>query len=418
MKLLKEISYRYLAAALALFITSLPILYFGIQMLITETVDEELINKKIWVLEKLKSTSPEQIQELNPNISIQPNDKIEKEGIYSKDLLVVADNEIVPHRVLSTTLNFKGKNYHLHIKKSLVETDDLVVSVMLLLVFFLIVLLLSLYYVNKAVAKKIWKPFNQTLDALKNFRVDDANGLQLPQITITEFKTLNNSLLKLAETNTQLFNAQKTFTENAAHELQTPIAVILANIDLLLQQPELNANQASQIENISVASNKIKRLNKALLLLSKIENNAFLKVNAVNLNEVVKEQLSLREDFVLNKALKITFHNEVPFIINMNKDLADILINNLIGNAFRHSVKGGNILIKTRSESLIIANSAADGKLQPEKLFQRFQKQSDNPNSIGLGLEICNQICKISSIQLHYEFKNDSHYFTILKNGN
>ena len=266
---------------------------------------------------------------------------------------------------------------------------------------------------NKAVSKKIWKPFNLTLDTLKNFRVDNPNGMELPKVNITEFKELQYSILKLAETNTQLFKAQKTFTENAAHELQTPIAIILANIDLLLQQPDLNADQAMQIENIAIASNKIKRLNKALLLLSKIENNAFIEVSEVNLNEVTKESLKNFEDNISTKSLHLALNNENAFIININKDLAEILINNLIANAIRHTKRNGDIYIESNKEIFIITNSATNGSLQQEKLFQRFQKQSNHPNSLGLGLEICKQICKISGLQLEYEFKNEQHFFKI-----
>ncbi len=418
MKLLKEISYRYLIAAFTLLLLSLPLFYLGVQYVITETVDESLGHEKTWLLEKLKTISIPNLQEYNPSISIQKTDTFAKEKIITETLFVEADKEYVPHRVLETTFLINNNKYAIRIKRSLVETQDMIVSVMLLIVFFLLILLISLFYMNKAVSKKIWKPFNQTLEALKNFRVDKEGGIQLPAANITEFKELQNSIFKLAETNTQLFKTQKTFTENAAHELQTPIAIILANIDLLLQQPELNADQARQIENISIAGNKIKRLNKALLLLSKIENNTFLEVTAINLNEVARDQLSLREELEINKSFKINLKYEAPFIINMNKDLADILINNLIANAFRHSAPNANILIVSDKESFTIANSTKAGSLETEKLFQRFQKQSEDPNSLGLGLEICNQICKISGIQLHYEFKNDSHYFTILKNGN
>lgn len=415
MKLLKEISYRYLTAALVLFIISLPLLYLGLQRVITETVDEELIHQKEWVLQKLKSIAPEQIQDLNPNISIGKTNTTEKERIYSENLYVAADKEMVPHRVLNTSAAIHGTNYHISIKKSLVETDDVIASIMMLLALFLGIILFSLFYVNKALSKKIWKPFNQMLEALKNFRVDAEEEMQLPAANISEFKELQQSILKLAGTNTQLFKAQKTFTENAAHELQTPIAIILAHIDLLLQQPELNADQANHIENISMAANKMKRLNKALLLLSKIENKTYVERSNMNINEVAQQYIKTREDIVSNKGLILDLQWEASFIAKMNKDLAEILISNLIENAFRHTNNNGHVFIEAHQDSFIIANSANGDSLQSGKLFQRFQKQSNHPNSLGLGLEIARQICNISDMQLQYEFKNNTHSFTINK---
>lgn len=415
MKLLKEISFRYLAAALALFLVSLPLLYLGLQKVITETVDEELVHQKVWVIQKLKAVSPEQIQDLNPNIRIEKTSNPGEDRLYNENLYVAVDKEIVPHRILSTSTIVHGTVYLIYIKKSLIETDDVISSITWLLALFLFILLVSLYFVNTAVSKKIWTPFNQTLEALKNFRVDQGEAMQLPAANISEFKDLQYSILKLADTNTQLFKAQKTFTENAAHELQTPIAVILANIDLLLQQPGLNAEQASHIENISLAANKIKRLNKALLLLSKIENNAFITVSDTDLSNLAQEALHSREAIIKNKALTIAFSSRGPFTVNMNKDLGDILMGNLVWNAILHSANKSNIVIESSQENFIISNSDESGALERERIFQRFQKQTANPNSLGLGLEICRQICKVSGLELQYDFANGFHCFKLSK---
>ena len=415
MKLLKEISYRYLIAAITLFLLSLPLLYLGVQYIITETVDESLEHEKSWFLNKIKTAPTSELLDYNPNISFQKTDKLSKDQLTTETLFVEGDKEYVPHRVLRSTVELNNEKYIIHIKRSLVETQDMILSVMLVLVFFLVILLISLFYMNRAVSKKIWKPFNQTLESLKNFRVDDDKEMEILPVNITEFKELQNSILKLAKTNTQLFKAQKAFTENAAHELQTPIAVILANIDLMLQDPGLNAEQALHLENISLAGNKIKRLNKALLLLSRIENNSFVAVSKIDLNIITEESLKFREDIILSKDLQISKLLEAPFTVNMNKDLSEILIGNLIANAIRHSSAGGKILIESSKEHFTISNSALEGSLKEDKLFQRFQKQSNNPNSLGLGLEICRQICKISGLALQYEFLNDSHYFKIVK---
>lgn len=417
MKLLKEISYRYLIAAFTLLLLSLPLFYIGVQYVITETVDESLGHEKTWFLENLRTISIPNLQEYNPNISIQKTDTLAKDKFITETLFVEGDKEYVPHRVLETSVLINNIKYTIRIKRSLVETQDMIVSVMLLIVFFLLILLISLFYMNKAVSKKIWKPFNQTLEALKNFRVDEEKEMELPPVNITEFKELQNSILKLGKTNTQLFKSQKAFTENAAHELQTPIAVIMANIDLLLQEPDLNSEQASHLENISIAGNKIKRLNKALLLLSKIENNAFINSEEINLNIAAEESLKFREDIMLNKSLAVKFNFTAPFLVNMNKDLAEILMGNLLANAIRHSEDKGEIVLTGMAQSFSIANHASAGSLKEDKLFQRFQKQSNNPNSLGLGLEICRQICKISSLELRYEYLNNTHYFKILKSG-
>ena len=135
----------------------------------------------------------------------------------------------------------------------------------------------------------------------------------------------------------------------------------------------------------------------------------------MNVNEVAQQYIKTREDIVSNKGLILDLQWEASFIVKMNKDLAEILISNLIENAFRHTNNNGHVFIEAHQDSFIIANSANGDSLQSDKLFQRFQKQSNHPNSLGLGLEIARQICNISDMQLQYEFKNNTHSFTINK---
>ena len=286
---------------------------------------------------------------------------------------------------------------------------------MVLLVFILLVLFVSLYFVNNYLSKKIWRPFTQTIQAVNNFRVDKHEAIELPDSNITEFKDLQKSIHKLAETNTKLFNAQKTFTENAAHELQTPIAVITANVDLLFQQPELTAQQAFLLENINKAGSKIFRLNKALLLLSKIENKSFVETSKVDLTDIAITYLNFNEELIIAKNIKIEKITSSQFVVQMNKDLAEILVNNLLSNSIRHTPLNGKIIIDSEIDGFTISNTATSGPLQEDKLFQRFQKQSVSPDSLGLGLEIGKQICNISGLDLNYYFLDNMHQFKVFK---
>lgn len=73
------------------------------------------------------------------------------------------------------------------------------------------------------------------------------------------------------------YRVQKEFTENASHELQTPLAIFQSKLDLLLQQQELTESQAEIIQDLYQMTSRISRLNRNLLLLAKIDNAQFAK---------------------------------------------------------------------------------------------------------------------------------------------
>ena len=80
---------------------------------------------------------------------------------------------------------------------------------------------------------------------------------------------------------------QKQFVENASHEIQTPLAIIRSKLELLINQPALTAKNASLLEDITDATNRLSQMNKTLLLLSKIENNQFPEIEAVNVSQMI-----------------------------------------------------------------------------------------------------------------------------------
>lgn len=417
MKLVKEISWHFIMAAVISFFVAVPFLYLGLRYIIDSGVDAELLHQKQWIIHKLKSERPDDFTSFNNSISISKQQNLPNpDSLFSEDIYVEQDSDFVPHRVLITGAIVNGVSYAIRIQKSLLEKNDILFSVMALLVFIIFILFVSLYYVNQAVSKKIWKPFYSMIDSLSRFRVDKENLLTLQHSSVTEFKQLRSSLLKLAATNRKLFASQKTFTENASHELQTPIAVIRANIDLLIQAPELTSSQAASMENIQNAADKIARLNKALLLLARIENHSFEDVSEVNFAELVNSFLQRNQEALSNKKLSVQNNYSGIFIVELNKDLAEILVSNLLSNAIRHTDINGEIYIESYSNELIISNTAMEKSLEESKLFQRFQSQSGNPESIGLGLEICHQICLSSDLHLKYDFLENRHIFKVIKN--
>jgi signal transduction histidine kinase len=206
-----------------------------------------------------------------------------------------------------------------------------------------------------------------------------------------------------------VYLSQKQFIENASHEIQTPLGVIRNKVDLLVESAPLNPEQASIIISITEHINRLAGLNKTLLLLSKIENKQFSEHEAVDITKLIEECSEDFYDLMEFKNLNLEIINNTPLLLQMNKDLARVLFSNLIKNAVNHNITSGLIAITIDADRFIIKNSGKELNIQPEFLFERFNKKSDNPQSVGLGLAIVKSICTLYNFNISYSYAGKMH---------
>jgi signal transduction histidine kinase len=244
--------------------------------------------------------------------------------------------------------------------------------------------------------------------------VEKQGSLDLAGSSVEEFADLNKALDVLTSRARQAYESQKEFTENAAHELQTPLAILQGKLELLMQTSPLNAEQAGLIDELADASGRMLRLNKSLILLSQIDNKQFPETEEVNLDEVVNHFVYEFSEQVAQKRLSLSVKMEQEVILRANRVLIEILIRNLLGNAIRHNTPGGSISIHGTVHDLTIRNSGRASSLDKEKVFTRFQKESTDSSSIGLGLEIARKVCDLYGYVLNYEYKGGEHCFEVV----
>ena len=416
MKLLNKTSIYYLLFALPVFAICSFVLYNLVSTEIQDNLDESIWKEKIRTEEQLKNGT---LQIRNDDfISIIPAGDINYrsviEPMYSDMMKYDSiEEEIIPYRIMTTTINDGKTTYFLTIKKSAMESEDLIESIIYPVLFLLIILLLGFFLINWYVSKKLWKPFYQTLEQLTNYKISEQT-VAFNTTTIKEFSELNKVLGSMTKKMHEDFINQKQFIENASHEIQTPLAVIKTKIELLIQSKNLNESDMQIIQAVYNASNKLSSLNKALLLLSKIENNQFKDLETIEFKSIVEKILEHFEDLAELKNIKIEkiFSSEVK--IKMNPMLADILFSNLIQNAIRHNVKDGNIKIDLTQHSFSISNTSEINIENTQALFNRFHKNEASAESIGLGLAIVKEICDKYSIRIDYRCSNNIHTIELL----
>ncbi|MCW3118942.1 MAG: integral rane sensor signal transduction histidine kinase, partial [Chitinophagaceae bacterium] len=248
--------------------------------------------------------------------------------------------------------------------------------------------------------------------AMRSFKLGKVKEVRLPQTTIDEFIFLNDTLKDTIQKAEQDYLVLKEFTENASHELQTPLAIIRSKLDLLIQREELSEAQSEELKEIYMAVKRLSRLSVSLLLLTKIENQQFDEVNSIDLKQKIEEKV--HQFLELWKNNELNLHCQLgEATIQANRDLVEILLNNLLSNASRHNILGGTIDIHLQARQLTVSNSGTARALDTKRIFKRFYKEEAHSHHNGLGLSIIKQICGQSHIKIAYFYKNDKHIFQL-----
>ncbi len=268
------------------------------------------------------------------------------------------------------------------------------------------------FLLNRLVLRKLWAPFYGTMAALRGFKLGERSTLQLPHTDIEEFALMNESLRDATGKAAEDYRLLKEFTENASHEIQTPLSIIRSKLDLVIQDDSLSEGQSEKLRSAYGAIKKISRLNQSLLLLTKIENRQYAHTEPLLLDERLAEKLVQFQELWDNSRLHIrTSLNAAT--LQGNPELVDILLNNLLSNATRHNSPDGTISICLTPGHLEVSNSGTPAPLNGDRLFQRFYKETPGGDRVGLGLSIIHQICEVTGISIAYAYKDATHTFDL-----
>ena len=318
------------------------------------------------------------------------------------------------HRVRRKIIVRKVKQeyYKLCIYKSLAKAENEISAVIGTIVYLFVSLLIVMLIANYYLSRRLLQPFNQTLDAIKGFSVTNSAPLCLQKSNILEFEELNALVVEMTSKIQDDYRNLKEFTENASHEIQTPLAIIKSKIELLIQS-DLSDEQMLHVQSIYEVSGRLSKINKALLLLAKIENQQFQDAQVIDFGQLLKKHLHNFEELIEMKNIFLKTHITQPLMVEMNATLADMLISNLISNAIKHNVKGGEIIIRVEPHLLKINNTGKIDGVKGEEMFNRFKKDQNSTNSVGLGLSIVKKICDNYKINIQHLYQEGVHEFSL-----
>lgn len=290
--------------------------------------------------------------------------------------------------------------------------EDILYGIVIQFVLIVSVLGVAIVLMLGLMSKRMWRPFDETLCAIEGFRLENGVVPVLPESDVKEFARLNSALDKLMKDSLHSYRTQKEFTENASHELQTPLAVFQSKLDLLLQQPGLTQGQADIIQDLGQMSGRLSRLNRDLLLLAKMDNGQFSKART----DVVSVLDDLKPYFdSLSQGITVRVDNQDGTVtVSANRSLLECLLNNLFVNAVRHNRPGGEITITLADGGLAVSNTSDEAALDGTRIFSRFYRPSEKVEGNGLGLAIVKAICEYHGWSVRYSYLDGMHTFTVL----
>ncbi|HPH47449.1 MAG TPA: HAMP domain-containing sensor histidine kinase, partial [Chryseolinea sp.] len=397
MKLLTRTIKNYLLFSAVLVCIFTPLFYVAMQKLFLSRMDEELREHREEFGESVTHLKTEEDLELyhlmNREFLLTPIDTLPKQDIiFTEEIIDNAGEEVVPHRILKSGVVINGKNYELQIKESLVDTARLITSIMGIQIIMLTLMLGGFTFINRRLSKIIWGPFYIILDKLKKYHIDQDQALELPKSSTAEFRDLSDVITQLVEKNHEAYLSQKEFTENASHEIQTPLAICRTKLELLSQTKELTQEQAELVGALSEASDRISRLNRNLLLLAKIENQQFREQENIDVVVLTLKLLKQQEEQIKLKNISLVVSHDSSLITKGNLALMEILLTNLITNAIRHTHESSTIDLSIHNGTFQLSNKGISFNY-PDKIFDRFHRESKSSNGSGLGLAIAKKIC-------------------------
>ncbi|WP_343319712.1 sensor histidine kinase [Sphingobacterium multivorum] len=423
--LLRKITTPFLLYVLIVLGVSIPVYYFVIDGIWKSELDEHneiIVKKTAYELNRLQLSEDRLQASIALWNSIQPETNIQKvrpgdllqDSVYTieKPQRFVEPKTIDRFRCLSSVIQINGVSYRFTVQTNIEESVETIAAIAATTLFFFVILVIGLLILSRRISLRLWKPFRDTVEKLKAFNLNSQQQISFQQTDTIEFHELNQSLSKLLEQNLAVYRSQKEFTENASHELQTPLAILKNKLDILLQSPDLSNEQYQLFEDMHKALSRSSRINRNLLLLAKIDNSQFDHSESIPMDRLVSQCIEVMQEHFELKNLLLLQDIEPSVLLTGNSSLTEILINNLLLNAIRYSDANDTIAINLTQAALRVHNPGSTA-LDKKLLFKRFSKLSKNSQGSGLGLAIITEIARYQGWTVDYHFENNQHIFSI-----
>ena len=412
MKLTTKTGLSFISSSAIFFLFGSVFMYYAVRVILAEDLSSRLYQMQNNFIENLNEDNDINLLK-NKHVLIN---KTNKNNITSfSDTVLIEYDQYVLYRKIRFYHSFNNSNYKIEILQSQAQTDLLIWRIVILNVALAMSFFLIIFFLNHLSVKRGLRIFYKTVSKLENYNIGKPELISFENSEIDELNKLTDVFKKMTLKIGNDYKEQKEYTENVSHEIQTPLAIISAKADELLQSENLKKTELEQLEIIMNTTTRLAKINQALILLTKIDNRFYTNEESISLLKLINEKLNFFKDLLSEKKVKVKLDIDSSYTLLMNSYLADTLFLNLIKNAIMHNIVNGEIIIKLDSSTLSIINTGQKLNITGD-IFKRFIR-SENKDSLGIGLSIVKKICGYYSIPISYNFNKDHEFTLILEDG-
>ena len=421
MKLFYRVLMHLLVGIVVILVGWAVVFYMGIMEEINDEVDDSLEDYTELIITRSLAGKELPAHDSGSNNQyylreVEPSYALSRPAIFYRDSMVYISEkkETEPARILTTLFKDKeGTYFEVAVYTPTIEKKDLRQAIFQLLVGLFVSLLVAILLINVWVFRRSMRPFYRLVDWLDHSRLGKKNvPLENPTHT-TEFRKLNEAVMRYATHSEEVFEQQKQFIGNASHELQTPLAICQNRLEMLMEDETLSEPQMEEILKTYQTLEYVSKLNKSLLLLSKIDNSQFVETSEVCINEVLHRYVDDYREVYDYRGIRLTVEEKGDFRIRMNETLAVVLVTNLLKNAFVHNIDKGEIRIVITSSGIRFGNTGNGEPLDGKRIFERFYQGKKKEGSTGLGLAIVDAVCRQYQLRVSYSAVDGMHCFEV-----
>ncbi len=416
MRLLTKTTLNLLSISLFIYLFGVIAFYYSLRVQVDNNINREMVKRKISLIRQMEEahSSVSQTPGRNEMVLVKPVSKMQAADSFNDTLIYNREEQrfqLFRQMDFAETVNYQV--YEIRIFKSLEETDTLIIRIISTMTVLVILLIIALLVVNRYSSRLVWSVFYDTIGKINRYDLNTHEDFTLQDSDVKEFADLNRVLKTMTERIKDDYLNLKEYTENASHEIQTPLAIINSKLELLLQSGDMNEKQYKALADAYEASIRLSKYNSTLILLAKIENKQFPASKQISPEAILTNLLEDLDDLIRDKKIEVLKYFTPEVTVLMDPYLAEMLIVNLFKNAIRHNVKGGKLVVTVEKNFLRIANSGPRLPVDENLLFKRFFKSSSSPESLGLGLSIVQKICSLYGFEVNYLFADGMHSMTV-----
>lgn len=241
------------------------------------------------------------------------------------------------------------------------------------------------------------KEMNLTLESKVEQKTKD---LSEQNILLKQEKDFNASLVK----------AQDSFIKHSIHEINTPLAVIMAHIDLF----KMKQGDNKYLSKIEAASKIISNIYADLSYMVKKNRFEYTK-KRLNFSLFLDERIDFFTQIALGNKHKIIPEIESGLWIYFSSEELQRIVDNNLSNAIKYANRGTDIkvILKEENDEFILLFEGHSPKIEDtQRIFKAFERENDVRGGFGLGLEIVYAICQKENVKIEVKSDDDLTVFS------